>query len=73
MNPLYTRPNCPICGRWNDPTGGIDAHSGGCPNVGKPYPMPPVPLQLPAQLCANPIAPCRNGATCANPLAPCRI
>lgn len=31
-------PACPVCGRWNDPTGGPDAHSGGCPNTGKPYP-----------------------------------
>lgn len=31
-------PHCPVCGRWNDPTGGKDAHSGGCPNTGKPYP-----------------------------------
>lgn len=38
-----TTPHCPICGRWNDPTGGKDAHSGGCPNTGKPYPKPFVP------------------------------
>lgn len=31
-------PACPVCGRWNDPTGGPDAHSGGCENTGKPYP-----------------------------------
>lgn len=32
-----TTPACPVCGRWNDPTGGPDAHSGGCPQAGKPY------------------------------------
>jgi len=31
-------PHCAICGRWNDPAGGQNAHSGGCPNTGKPYP-----------------------------------
>jgi hypothetical protein len=31
-------PHCPVCGRWNDPTGGPDSHSGGCPETGKPYP-----------------------------------
>jgi len=29
--------SCHVCGRWNDPTGGPDAHSGGCPNAGQPY------------------------------------
>ena len=29
--------HCFVCGRWNDPTGGPDAHSGGCPNTGKRY------------------------------------
>lgn len=38
-------PACPVCGRWNDPTGGPDAHSGGCPNTGKPY------VQRPQSLC----------------------
>lgn len=31
-------PHCPVCGRWNDPAGGPDAHSGGCPQQGTPYP-----------------------------------
>lgn len=30
-------PHCYICGRWNDPTGGPDAHSSGCPNAGRLY------------------------------------
>ena len=32
-------PRCPVCGRWNEPSGkSPDSHSGGCPNTGKPYP-----------------------------------
>lgn len=32
-------PSCPVCGRWNEPTGqSPDSHSGGCPNTGQPYP-----------------------------------
>ena len=32
-----TTAHCYICGRWNDPTGGPDAHSGGCENTGRRY------------------------------------
>ena len=38
-----TTPACPVCGRWNDPSGGPEAHSGGCPNVGQPYPGIDIP------------------------------
>ncbi len=38
-----TAPHCPVCQRWNDPTGGADAHSGGCLNAGQPYPAPLLP------------------------------
>lgn len=32
-------PSCPVCGRWNEPSGqSPDSHSGGCPNTGQPYP-----------------------------------
>jgi hypothetical protein len=38
-------PRCFICGRWNDPTGGPEAHSGGCPETGKTYIGAPCALQ----------------------------
>jgi hypothetical protein len=30
-------PHCPVCGRWDG------AHSGGCPETGKPYPGQHIP------------------------------
>lgn len=46
-------PSCPVCGRWNEPTGqSPDSHSGGCPNTGQPYPgwVPPEPDPEPVEV-----------------------
>ena len=46
-------PSCPVCGRWNEPSGqSPDSHSGGCPNTGQPYPgwTPPEPDPEPVEV-----------------------
>ena len=42
-------PHCFVCGRWNDPSGGPDSHSGGCPESGNRYPGSPEPEPEPSE------------------------
>jgi hypothetical protein len=57
-------PRCIECGRWNDPKGGPDAHSGGCSQTGNVYPgyVPPTPeAEAEAQAALRILDPLRAG------------